>query len=271
MFIPNLNSIRTIEQQFDTGEKPVLVLCSDLKSYICKYKTSQESTYKLVCELVGDVLATTWQIDTPNFAFVHIRKEHWNGFYTPKDISTPTIGSERLEGVVDITPSTYREIDPSYILLKQLLKIALFDFWIANEDRNANNANLLYDINKKTIISIDYGCIFNTATFDYSLSQLTSTDTILSSGLFHHIIKEIKLSSIKSIVSDLQKDYRINIDKSYSQFNTILEALKKEWNIPYNTVSDKLNQLTDKQWVSDVWDNFWENLKENFSDEQTKI
>ena len=37
------------------------------------------------------------------------------------------------------------------------MKIALFDFWIANEDRNANNANLLYDVGRGRLISIDYG------------------------------------------------------------------------------------------------------------------
>ena len=42
-------------------------------------------------------------------------------------------------------------------------------------------------------VSIDYGCIFNTATFDYPLSQLTSTDTILWSdwtkGVWNNFIE----------------------------------------------------------------------------------
>jgi hypothetical protein len=53
MKIPTLSSIKTIEQQYQTGENPVLVLCSDKNAYICKYMRSSGSAYKLACELIG--------------------------------------------------------------------------------------------------------------------------------------------------------------------------------------------------------------------------
>ena len=58
-------------------------------------------------------------------------------------LSAPSIGSRWLDGVVDITPSTYAKVPATIDTLEQLMRIALFDFWIANEDRNANNANLM--------------------------------------------------------------------------------------------------------------------------------
>ena len=53
MKIPQLHSLKTIERKYNTGEEPVLVVCSDLNSYICKYMRSSSAAYKLVCELIA--------------------------------------------------------------------------------------------------------------------------------------------------------------------------------------------------------------------------
>jgi hypothetical protein len=46
MKIPELNSIKSIERQYETGERPVLVTCSDKNAYICKYMRSSASDTK---------------------------------------------------------------------------------------------------------------------------------------------------------------------------------------------------------------------------------
>ena len=57
---------------------------------------------------------------------------------------------------------------------------------------NTNNTNLLFDVEQNTLVSIDYGCIFNTAMYDYPLSRLTSTDTILASGILGQLKAGVK-------------------------------------------------------------------------------
>lgn len=170
MKIPVLNSVKVIEQQYRTGEEPVLVICSDMNAYICKYVRSSGAAFKLACELIGSRMAVAWQLDTPDIAFVRIKSAHWAGRFLQHSLSAPSLGSKQLESVVDVTPSTYGDVKATTAILRQLLKIALFDFWIANEDRNVNNANLLYDVGRGRLVSIDYGCILNTATFDYAMS-----------------------------------------------------------------------------------------------------
>lgn len=189
MATQTLYSAKRIEQQFHTGEEPVMVMCSDVNIYVCKYMRSSATAYKLACELIGAKLAKAWRLTTPDIAFVNIRPAHWESINTSHSLSAPSIGFRWLDGVVDITPSTYAKVPATVEMLAQLMKIALFDFWVANEDRNANNANLMYDVAREQLVSIDYGCIFNTATFEYPLSQLTSTDTILWSDLFHHLVQ----------------------------------------------------------------------------------
>jgi len=267
MTIPVLDSVKAIEQQYSTGEEPVLVMCSDMNAYICKYVRSSAASFKLVCELIGSRMAVAWQLETPDIAFVRIKAGHWVGRFVQHGLSAPSLGSRRLEGVVDVTPSTYGDVLSTTATLLQLIKIALFDFWIANEDRNANNANLLYDVGRDRLVSIDYGCILNTATFDYPMSQLTMTDTILCSDLFLHLSKGKERAMFDSIVNELRTEYSGCLKRSQRQVAQILENLPKEWNVTDNVVKDKLQQLFDERWTAGVWDNYVECLKDNIYNE----
>ena len=261
MAIPVLESVKAIEQQYRTGEEPVLVMCSDMNAYICKYMRSSAAAYKLACELIGTRMATAWQLETPDIAFVRIKSAHWAGRFAQHSLSAPSLGSKKMEGVVDVTPSTYGDVASTTAMLRQLMKIALFDFWVANEDRNANNANLMYDVAREQLVSIDYGCIFNTATFDYPLSQLTSTDTILWSDLFHHLVQAADRQTVLAMADRLKADY----DECLSQITTteIPDEMPKEWKVPAEALKKKLNQLSDEQWTAAVWQNFMDCLNEN--------
>lgn len=266
-----LESIKAIEQQFRTGEEPVLVMCSDMNMYVCKYMRTSASAYKLACEWIGSQMARAWKIVTPDASFVRIKQSHWTGIFVQHSLSAPSIGNKWLDSVVDITPSTYGEVERDAFTLRQLMKIALFDFWIANEDRNANNANLLYDVVSKSLVSIDYGCILNTATFDYPLSQLTSTDTILWSDLFRHLSCGVDPDEVNRILKDMEADYAIYLTRCRRIYSYIIDGLPNEWNVPKIVVTEKLNQLTDEKWIYDVWNNFVECLKENLAYELPEV
>lgn len=259
MNIPLLDSVKTIERQYFTGEEPVLVMCSDKNAYICKYMRSSFAAYKLACELIGAQMAMAWHLNTPEIAFVRIRPSHWS----KGNNAALSIGSRKMEGVVDITPSTNREVKSSAKALTQLLKIALFDFWMANEDRNANNANLLYDVEQEDLISIDYGCIFNTATFEFPLSQLTSTDTILYSDLFQNLIQDKSFSSLETMVKSLRTYYLVCVNRSRQLSSEIVKAMPKDWNVPSTVVKKKMDQLFESEWIDGVWRNFNECFTEN--------
>lgn len=66
--IPILNSIDSIRKQYPTGEEPVLVMCSDMNRYICKYIHSSASAQKLACELIGVRMAEAWGINITKWA-----------------------------------------------------------------------------------------------------------------------------------------------------------------------------------------------------------
>ena len=241
--IPILDSIKAIEKLYDTGERPVLVACSDKNWYICKYMRSSTRAFKLASELIGAQFASVWKINSPKYAFVKIKQEHWGHVLTPRSLSGPALGYYFLEGVADITPSTSRYVTQKKSLLQQLLEIALFDFWIANEDRTYNNANLLYDIEKQKLVSVDYGGILNTSTFDFPLSQLTSTDTILYAEIFHHLIQKYTSDSIWKLAEELKPHYNHCVNESCMLTDQIVDSIPQEWNIHKDVITEKLQQL----------------------------
>lgn len=263
MAIPLIYSAKRIEQQFNTGEQPVLVMCSDVNTYVCKYMRSSAAAYKLVCELVGSQMAKAWQLNTPDIALVRIKSVHWEGINLSHSISSPSLGSRWLDGVIDITPSTYAKVPANAETLYQLMKIALFDFWMANEDRNANNANLMYDVVNDKFVSIDYGCVFNTATFEYSLSQLTSTDTILWSDLFAHLSQDLETPDCKHLIEQLNKEYKKSVQQCRTICSSIIEDIPEEWNVSLTIAKDKTSQLFEEKWLTEVWNNFIECFNEN--------
>ncbi|MBC7588532.1 MAG: hypothetical protein H7178_09240 [Chitinophagaceae bacterium] len=146
-----LNSIKPIlsHDVFQTkGNMPLLVLCNDLNDYVTKYNRNRPPSTQLFNEFICASFLKVWGLKVPEIAFIKIKKEH----ITPelempfKWFETTCFGSKRY--------AFYKEIDRFFIdstngISKQninfddFLKIGLFDIWIANEDRNPNNPNLM--------------------------------------------------------------------------------------------------------------------------------
>lgn len=101
-----------------------MVVCSDVNAYVCKYMRSSSAAYKLACEFIGAKLAKTWLLRTPDIAIIYIKPFHWGEVNVSHSISAPSIGSRWLDGVVDITPSTYSKVPATTETLSQLMKIA---------------------------------------------------------------------------------------------------------------------------------------------------
>lgn len=259
---PLLNSIKNIEKQYNTGELPVLVTCSDMNSYICKYMRSSASAYKLVSEFVGANMIARWNIRSPKLAFVRIAPEHWVNIFT-SHTSAVSLGYIMLDGVIDVNNATLHSVEQLPSTLTQLLRIALFDFWIANEDRTYNNANLLYDIKEKSLVSIDYGGVFNTSSYDIELAQLTTTDTILYADIFRHLIKKEQKEDIIKNAESLRKYYERALHRCLKGRDEIINNIPSSWNVKSEIVSNKIDQLFAKEWTEGVWNNFMDCLKDN--------
>ena len=202
ILVPFLHSVKAVEKQYETGDRPVLVACSDKCMYICKYMHTTGQAYKLAAEFVGAQLAEVWQI-------------------------------------------------------------ALFDFWVANEDRTFNNMNLLYEVQTPRLRSIDYGGIFNTSTFEAPMSQLMETDTILYADIFKRLQPAAYAEELIESAKALKAYYDMCVRQSQERMIKILDALPKEWNVRNEVVENKTRQLFNPEWIENSWQSFIHNVIEN--------
>ena len=249
-----LSSIKAIKTQYPTGDSPVLVSCNDHNEYICKYMRYGSSAYKLASELIGAQLAHYWQIPTPKYCLVNIKPEHWKNMNTPLNFSAPAIGFLKNEFTVDITDTNYEIVAQKTEIFEQLALIAAFDFWVANEDRTLNNSNMLYDINNQQLISIDYGGIFNTNSFESEMELLDEYDSILCAKIANHIFNGIGASD--ETLKETKQKFFHNTDISREIVGFCKSNLPSQWNISNKIIGNKLSQLFSPQWIYESWNRF---------------
>ena len=237
---------------YQTGDRPVLLLCSDGNSYIAKYKQPGGGAYKLVNELIGSSFASLWGIHTPAYSFIVNDPIIWDGLGISHDPNAPLLGSRKMERVFDVHEINSHQVKASNETLGQILKIALFDLWLANDDRTCNNYNLLYDLDQHNVVSIDYAGIFNSGILNQAIYQLNYIDSILNSSLFVNL----KNTSLQTQVDNLRRLFLMYASRCYKSVKGILEIVPGEWNVDITVVERKLGEIFEKSWLDETWENF---------------
>lgn len=174
---------------------------NDENIWYCKYKDNNI----LFNELLAYHFAKIWGINIPECAFITIDYEKYIVSYSNEDkrllqksfFDKECFGSQALEDAFDVDNSiiiTKKQIIRKITNKEDFLKIALFDIWLANEDRKANNYNLLLAPTDKgftLFYVIDHANIFNTsAAYRYQICELTEEDTVLNSNLATILFKK---------------------------------------------------------------------------------
>ena len=239
---------------YQTGDRPILVLCSDGNHYICKYKQPGYAAYKLLNELVGGTYAKAWGIATPVTSLVVNDPIIWDDAGISHDPVAPLLGSRKMEDVFDLGEFNCNQVEVSERTLSQLLLIALFDLWIANEDRTCNNYNLLYDLKEKRLVSIDYGGIFNSGILNYPVYQLNVADSIVSSDLFCRL----KVVNMQKALSGMHITYLRLVSKCKKMTPVIMDIIPQEWEVDKIALERKLHELFVAKWIEETWLNFKE-------------
>ncbi len=153
-----------------------------------------------------------------------------------------------------------------FIKKDELLLIALFDLWISNEDRNANNYNLLCDItNGYRFVPIDHQAIFNHGSPGDKLRLLTDGDSLLSTPIFQMLFSRKELSNADKIAR-LKNAFYSGISKCNSHLKAILSEIPEDWNIKPEVLVVNLRQtIFEENWLKEVWSSFLEILQITFN------
>ncbi len=257
-------SITTIEKVFPTnGSHPVLVYCNDLCYYVVKYKRSKIAT-NLFNEYIGSSFLQLWELGTPDFEFIDVKKEHvpigLHENISPEYFDAMCFGtkfSRNYSDVTDFLTKSSVSWKKQFIHKEEILLIALFDMWIGNEDRNINNPNLMYDLaSGNRFVPIDHQHIFNSSSLEGKLSQLTENDSILSHSIIKSLFKRNELKD-QELVADIQRKYYLYIERCQQNLHNIISKIPADWNIK----TEKYVQLIEgkifsERWIRNTWINF---------------
>ena len=132
-----------------------------------------------------------------------------------------------------------------------LLKIALFDIWLSNEDRTTNNYNLLLQAVKggySILYIIDNTEIFNSSmAYSQSLEQIAQCDSILNSDLSTLVFKNN--SEIVREVDVLLKEFPIFTKSCQNNLKSILSQVPEKWHINLQSYETKINTIFTEDWL----------------------
>jgi hypothetical protein len=253
-----LLSAEPIKTMYKTGQRPVLVACNDFSDYVCKYANYNPAN-SLMTEWICACAANAAQLNIPPFSIPRVQELHFPPAHILSQIGknallkplfgSKHIGSKHLDQLALLSLS--HKSRKSKILDKdELLKIALFDIWIANEDRHQNNYNLL--LNEKDGVYrfyvIDHGAAFNTqAAIDRHLTPLTFDETIINSPLFNTIYK--KPRKFVTRITKTLDEIDLWQDRARQSLEQWCVQIPEEWGIDLNRWKTFLHN----EWLSDNW------------------
>jgi hypothetical protein len=258
-----LQSISPINKVYQTaGSSPVKVLCSDANEYVCKYVRSRPA-YHLFNEYLAASFLKIWNLKVPDFDIIMIKAGHFPEDWStanlhPAFFSAPCFGSRHI--------CYGKEIDPGFAVLGgslkiakkianpgDLLAIALFDLWMANEDRNHNNYNLLLDTDPVyAFVPIDHERCFNSNSLSLKrpLVVLTEDETLLNSDLAQWIFAKQK--GLRHQIDVLLRNYYLWVVECQKSLESTVNAMPEQWGIAKSEKIALLNQsLFQPEWLAE--------------------
>lgn len=259
------HSLYRSERMFTTGDNPILITCSDMSYWVCKHGRMSPSV--LFSEVIGSTFANLWDLKTPQISFIkvlseHLPNEHLN-IVQPAFFNKPCFGSLFIEEsqVVDKTllPSFRNKVFRNKIVNKtDLLKIALFDIWLGNEDRNHGNSNLLLDqtlTNQYYFNVFDHGAIFNSNALIHGIQLISDNESIICSDLANILFRKGKTLTIN--VDNLVKYFYLCTLKCEGQLSTILSDIPVQWGLNMQNLELLIrNNLFTEKWKNDCENHF---------------
>lgn len=251
------------ELVYSSGENPILVTCTDLIDRVCKHGRLTPSS--LFSEIIGSRFAECWNLKTPPISLIEVDADHLpdSNLIQPAFFRKPCFGSLYIENglVIDQTviPSFKKDSFRRKIANKNdLLKIALFDIWLGNEDRNHNNSNLLLDqsLAKEYYFTVfDHGAIFNTNALAYGIQLLSEDESLIKTDLCTILFG--KINNLSQIVDNIVEDFYLCVIKCEEEIANILNDIPQEWNLNLGNLETLIrNNIFDPRWYNDCENHF---------------
>lgn len=257
--------IDLIANAYDTKTRPIVVYVDYIKEYLCKYPSAKGAKPSwLFSEILGNQFSKAWGFETSEDCLLYFPKELLrekevvamiDKAYFP-DPEVPGWGVRFIHNKQVLQPfeknNDVKELNR--IALKELLKLACFDIWLCNEDRNANNPNLIVSLTDDILIPVDHDALFN------SDAALTAPDRPLVLLGFEETILSY-FFKFKGVRAQARKQFAQNPDLIDIVAETAAKAVSacerksrllrqpEEWKLDADLVENRLSAIFAPKWI----------------------
>lgn len=268
---PRLSSIETLQRDrifSGTQRLPIMVRAEDLRYYVTKVQATPQD-YTVVREWIGAHFLKLWGLPVPDFAIIDVQDRHvpmgLHPRLTPYEFSRPAFGSLYLDDVdhVNATFAAASSYQAGLALASEgLIRLALFDRWLCNDDRNFNNYNLLYRGSGTAagFIPIDHEALFSHGRPGANLTPQAANENLLQTPLFTTFAHRKRL---KAYVNDAGQRslFTASIQACADQLETIISAMPEEWGrLCQGLIDDCHRTIFAPSWINRVWKDHLEQL-----------
>jgi len=189
--IKTVHSIQ-LKSQKETYNRPIEAICrseSGLDVYFVKYNRTASEIDGLIAEIVCHFLAKRLHLETPEIAYVVIgdhpipEKFQYADHLTQGKIAFGSKKVRNAENELTQLEFIFSKHEFNRIEFPEhLLRVGLFDLWIGNNDRTAQNYNLFLTRGKKqNLVVFDHFESFNKIT-EHPLEDIVSEIDVYSTG-----------------------------------------------------------------------------------------
>lgn len=264
------HSIAPAVQQLQTANRPLQMLCDDpdLRLWVVKAAHNRFPAYKLAKELIGYRFAEIWSIKQPMAALIKVDPAHIKHLeIDPSPYSIPCFGSRFRPNRLDwdkFIRFSDRWFIRDFTGFEDLLRIALFDLWIGNEDRFHQNHNLLLESDEKktNVLAIDHEAILNATDSNHNViftdSEMMLPDeyyNLLSSPSVQHVLQGF--AEKQEYCSQLTREFPRWIELCKSRMSNIFAEMPLEWEMPKVEIIEYLQrELFKPSWIEMVSEQF---------------
>ena len=269
MNYPQRHSLAPIVRVLDSGTKPVHLIADDTQEYVAKHNRGREPCTWLRNELLAHAYARIWDLPTLEGALMRVDPGHVGGqastFCQPAYFKHTSFATRYRRDSTEfnqfLDQLTYHE-SKRFHNRQDLLKIALFDIWLANEDRTPGNPNLLVTADEQghTIRVMDHEHIFNSNGIERPLSLLTLEDSILTHPALRTLLGK-EFNKDTGMATNLVADLVPLAQACEQRTDEILSYLPADWQVDVATFTPLVRRrLFAGEWLRDVGQHFHELL-----------
>lgn len=265
-----LKTIASAKTVFQTANRPILVSCSDeeLRLWVVKSSRGKTPAYSLAKELIAYRFAELWKLPQPKAALISVNPNHLEKVEVNKEhYKQLCFGSQYLPNRQDWDKFMVRAskaFHRKFFAHKMLLTISIFDIWLGNEDRFAQNHNLLLELNEDQyrVLPIDHETILNAT--DSNNNRIFYDSEMMIPDPGYNLLESLSViavlrrcRNIDEMKREVLSEFPNFVKACKVRVPEILSELPEGWEIEKESLNVYLNeQLFRKGWLELVKEHF---------------